>query len=235
MKYFFLTGDDANYVGMAKAYRQYLVDKGSLSKVSAEENIPFYLDTMGSVDKMVRKLGIPFRSQVAVTSFDQAGLMLDEMSQSGIQNIKFRYTGWYNGGMSHTAPTKMKVESVLGGAKGLRKLSEKAEKLGAKVFPDVDMLFVSSNKAFDGFKPQKDSIRSLFQKTSYKGLFNVATLEYESSVWGINPDKISGYYNKFSKDYHSLGLKALSLSTMGESLNSNFKNRAQINRQDTKK
>lgn len=235
MKYFFLTGDDANYVGMAKAYRQYLVDKGSLSKMSAEENIPFYLDTMGSVDKMVRKLGIPFRSQVAVTSFDQAGLMLDELSQSGIQNIKFRYTGWYNGGMSHTAPTKMKVESVLGGAKGLRKLSEKAEKLGAKVFPDVDMLFVSSNKAFDGFKPQKDSIRSLFQKTSYKGLFNVATLEYESSVWGINPDKISGYYNKFSKDYHSLGLKALSLSTMGESLNSNFKNRAQINRQDTKK
>src|SRR4030095_15186198 len=36
------------------------------------------------------------------------------------------------------------------------------------------------------------------------------------------------------KDYNSLGLKSLSLSTLGESLNSNFKNRDQINRQDSR-
>jgi hypothetical protein len=51
---------------------------------------------------------------------------------------------------------------------------------------------------------------------------------------GINPEKITGYYNKFAKDYDSLGINALSLSTMGESLNSNFKNRDQMNRQDSR-
>ncbi|NIK75290.1 hypothetical protein FHS15_000388 [Paenibacillus castaneae] len=233
MRYFFLTGEDADYVGMAGAYRQYLIGKGILNKVNPEANIPFYLDTMGSVDTMVRKLGIPTRSQAAVTTFEQAGQMLDQLSGSGVHNMKLRYTAWYNGGYDHTAPSGMKVEKVLGGAKGLKKLAAKTTEMDARIYPDVDFVTVSSDKAFDGFKPRKDSIRSLFQKISYKGFLNVATLDYESKVWSIDPSKLPGYFSQFSKDYNSLKLNSISVATMGETLNSNFKNHEQVNRQQS--
>jgi hypothetical protein len=234
MRYYFLTGDDADYVGMAKAYREYLVDKGTLHKITPGPQVPFYLDTMGSVETMVRKWGIPVSSQVPITSFEQAGRMLDELSGRGVGNIKLRYTGWYNGGYFHTAPARVKVEGVLGGSKGLRNLSKIASGLGAQVFPDADFVYVSSNRSFDGFSPKKDSIRSLFQKIGNNGSLNPAVLEYENMQWIINPGKIPGYYSKFSKAYDSLGLNTISLSTLGEGLHSNFKNNSRVNRQQSR-
>src|SRR5699024_1335257 len=81
VKYYFLTGHEADYVGMAKTYRNYLVDKGTLSLVDRDENIPFYIDTMGAVDMIKRKMGIPVSNQVPITTFDQAQYMMDQLMQ----------------------------------------------------------------------------------------------------------------------------------------------------------
>ncbi|MBD2867363.1 DUF5696 domain-containing protein [Paenibacillus arenilitoris] len=233
LRYFILTGEEADYAGMAGAYREYLVSEGILKKTDPPEQIPFYLDTMGAVDTMVRKFGIPTRSQAAVTSFDEAGRMLERLTGKGVSNVKLRYTAWYNGGYFHTAASGMKVEKVLGGAKGMKELAAKARESGAELYPDVDFVTVSANKAFDGFKPHKDGIRSLFQKTGYKGILNVATLEYENSVWGVDPNKIPDYYDRFAKDYATLKPEAISLSSLGDTLNSNFKNNRQVNREQS--
>lgn len=233
MRYYFLAGEDADYSGMAAAYRQYLIGRGLLNKVRPEEDIPFYLDTMGSVDRMVRNVGIPTHGQAAVTSFEQAGRMLEQMSRSGIRNIKLRYTGWFNGGHTHTVPDRMKVEKVLGGAKGLKQLASAVQEMGAQLYPDVNFATVPSNKTFDGFVPRRDGIRTLFQKISYKSYLNVATLEYEQGEWVIDPLKLPGYYSSFEEDFQSLGLDTLSVSTLGETLSSNFKNRNEVNRQQS--
>lgn len=234
LHYFVLTGEEADYAGMAGAYRQYLVGQGVLKKASPSEQIPFYLDTIGAVDTMVRKFGIPTHSLAAVTSFDEAGRMLEQLTQKGVGNLKLRYTAWYNGGYSHTAANRMKVEKVLGGARGMKELAAKVKEDGAMLYPDVDFATVSANKMFDGFKPRTDGIRSLFQKTSYKGILNVATLEYENSVWSVDPSRIPDYYDRFAKDYATLKPEAISLSTLGETLNSNFKNNRQVNREQSK-
>lgn len=233
MRYYFLAGEDADYSGMAAAYRQYLIGRGLLSKVRPDEGIPFYLDTMGSVDQMVRNVGIPTHGQAAVTSFEEAGRMLEQMSRRGIRNIKLRYTGWFNGGYNHTVPDRMNVEKVLGGEKGLKQLASTVQEMGAQLYPDVNFATVPANKTFDGFVPRRDGIRTMFQKISYKSYLNVATLETEKGEWVINPLKIPGYYSSFGKDFQSLGLNTLSVSTLGETLNSNFKNRNEVNRQQS--
>ncbi|RXZ78583.1 hypothetical protein EBB07_26380 [Paenibacillaceae bacterium] len=230
MRYFFLTGEQANYGGMAGAYREYLIHQGVLTRTEPNEDTPFYLETMGSVETMVRKLGIPMKTKSAITSFDQAGEMLERLSGNDVHNIKLRYTGWYNGGILSTAPAGMKVEGVLGGAKGLARLKDKASASGAQIYPDVNFATVSEDKAFDGFKPRKDSIRSLFQKVSYKSMLNVATQEIESYEWAIDPQRIPDYYRQFTADYDKLQLNTISLASLGTILNSNFKQNHEVNR-----
>ncbi|WP_158299211.1 DUF5696 domain-containing protein [Paenibacillus antri] len=231
LRYVFLAGDDANYVGMAKAYRDTLVDRGVLKPASPEAQVPFYLETMGAVEAMTRKWGFPVVSRMAITSFEEAGTMLEELAARGVGSLKLRYTAWYNGGFFHTAPSNMKTEKALGGAAGLRRLSEQASRAGAQVFPDVDFLYVSDNRWFDGFAPKQDSIRTLFQKIGYNAYLNPAELEYENNEWIVDPRKLPGYYESFSKAYRSLGIDAMSLSTLGEGLHSNFKTNRDSNRQ----
>lgn len=230
MRYFFLTEEEADYVGMAKTYRQYLVDAGALRPVEAGEGTPFYLDTIGAVDTMVRKLGLPVNSKAAVTSFAEAGRMIERLTELGVRHIKLRYTGWYNGGYDHTAPYKLKVERSLGGERGLRRLAELAETVGAQLFPDADFVYVSENRAFDGFSPKRDAIRNLFQKTAYRVRLNPASLEYEGYEWVIDPGKMPDYFRRFSAAYDGLGLDAISLSTLGEGLHANYKNNNRVNR-----
>lgn len=234
MQYFFLTGNQANYVGMAHAYQQYLVAQGALKKEASSPHVPFYLDTMGSVDMIVRKLGIPMNSQVPITTFEEAGQMLNELNAGGVENIKLRYTGWYNGGYYHTAAAKMKVEGELGGAKGLKQLAGQVKRAGAELFPDVDLMYVSSNQWFDGFAPKQDAIRSLFQKIGFHGMLNPANLEVENSQWAVDPHNLLPYYKRFSKAYSTLGIQGMSLSTLGEGLNSNFKQKNEVNRQQSR-
>lgn len=233
MKYYFLTGDDADYVGMAKIYREYLVNKGTLDKASVNENIPFYMETMGSVDMIVRKLGIPMSTQVPITTFEQAEDMMSQLLDDGVSNIKLRYKGWYNGGIYYTAPSKMKIERVLGGTKGLAKLSKNALAMGAEVYPDVDFVYVATESMFDGFSPHRDSIRNLFQKSSYFAELDLSALEYFNRMWCITPNRIPEYYGKFTKAYDRMDIPSISLSTMGKGLNSDFKNNNQINRQES--
>jgi len=234
LKYYFLTGEDADYVGMAKAYRRYLKDSGILDEFTPGENIPFYLETMGSVDMVVRKLGIPMRSQVPITTFAQAEDMMSRLKEKGIENIKLRYKGWYNGGIYYTAANRMRVEGVLGGRKGLKELAAAAASMGGEVYPDIDFMYVMTQRMFDGFAPRKDSIRTLFQKTGYFPELNPAFLEYENSIWCVNPNRIPTYYERFMAEYDKLDIGAVSLASAGLSLYSNFKNNEQVGRDETR-
>ncbi|AUS95930.1 hypothetical protein CDQ84_07575 [Clostridium thermosuccinogenes] len=234
LKYYFLVGDDADYPGMAKAYRNYLIEKGALKKITAGDNIPFYLETLGSIDMIVRKLGLPISTQVPITTFEQAEGMINRLSQRGVDNIKLRYKAWYNGGYYYTAPSKMKVEKVIGGAGGLSELSKKAQAMGAEVYPDVDFVHVPSSSMFDGFSPRKDSIRNLFQKTAFYAELDPVEQAYMNIMWCITPNRIPEYFNRFSKAYDKLNIRSFSLSTLGKSLYSDFKSNNQINRQEAK-
>ena len=59
VRYYFLTGADADYVGMAKAYQEYLVEKYELKPIDGEEPLPFYLSIVGNIVRNEPVVGIP--------------------------------------------------------------------------------------------------------------------------------------------------------------------------------
>ena len=232
--YYFLTGEDANYVGMAKTYRSYLLKNQIISEVKVEKNLPFIMETIGSVKIPVKKLGVPMIRNVAVTSFDDAYDMITQMNDIGIDNIKLRYKAWYNGGYYYTAASKMKVVSALGGKKGLEKLNEKAKEIGAEIFPDVNFMYHDQDKLFDGYSSSKDGVRDLFQKLGFYPEISLGTLQMESWYYCVNPNSVLNFFDNFTKSYDKLGIENISLGSTGKVLSSNYKKRDYVNRQTAK-
>lgn len=48
--YSFLSGDEADYSGMAKCYRSQLIKEGVLKETNDTGDIPLYLDVLGGVE-----------------------------------------------------------------------------------------------------------------------------------------------------------------------------------------
>lgn len=158
VRYVFLDGEQADYSGMASWYRSYLF---SDREKAAASDMPFYLQSVGALPKKERVLGVPMDTTKVLTSFEQAEEILARLQEAGVRNIHYRFSGWMNGGYQATAPTRLKVLGKLGGQKGLETLLEHADEYDARIYPDVDFLYVKQDNWFDGFSSIRDTARSL--------------------------------------------------------------------------
>ena len=50
IRYYFLQDEDADYVGMAKCYRQYLLKTRGLVPLDRDEDLPFAVEFIGAID-----------------------------------------------------------------------------------------------------------------------------------------------------------------------------------------
>ena len=148
LRIFPVTGNDCDYNDMASEIREYLVNKGVFEKMSksadASEDVPLYLENFGTIKTTQKIAGFPLKMQSPLTTFEQTREIIDELKDSGINNVNIKLTGWYNGGLINTAPAKLKVENAIGGAKGLEELAEYARENGVSIYPDIDFVYVDS-------------------------------------------------------------------------------------------
>ncbi len=126
MTYEFLSGDGsgstpaADYVGMALAYRQHLMEEGVLSeqlKGNGEE-IPIRLDFMMS-DAKSSVVGM---ENVVSTTIDDVTEILTDVMKHGIININAGLWGWQKKGESVAKPYTRKYSSRIGTKKEFKEL-----------------------------------------------------------------------------------------------------------------
>ena len=76
-KYRFLWEEEADYIGMAKAYREYLIKSGTLKAMEEKAaDIPLYITSFGDIDTTKYIVGIPVKAKTALTTFEQAETMI---------------------------------------------------------------------------------------------------------------------------------------------------------------
>ena len=74
---------ESSYSGMAAYYRDYLYDNGTLSALSSlGENLPLYIEALGSMDIMDKFLTFPIEKSIALTTFDDVVTMYTELRNS---------------------------------------------------------------------------------------------------------------------------------------------------------
>ncbi|MBQ8720150.1 MAG: hypothetical protein IJY65_03870 [Clostridia bacterium] len=167
---------------------------------------------------------------------------LDELATKvqNITNINFRLTGFSNGGMYYTYPTKVRWEKVCGGKGGFVDLvntakdKSTAEGVNFGVYPEFDFMYINFTDLFDGISVKGNVSRMVDNRYASKQAYNMVLDEYISDfTLVITPDALGRLYSKFYREFSGYELKTISVSTLGSDLNSNFDDENAINRDES--
>ncbi|MFW6008594.1 MAG: DUF5696 domain-containing protein [archaeon] len=238
LRYKFLSGDDANYSGMARSYQKYLVNNMNLSKLSSVNQLPFMVEFTGAITKLKNEFGFPRKVSYSLTSFKEAKNILEKLKNYGITNMDIHYKGFLRGGLEHYYPENANHENKLGSKKDLEDLHKYMENNKFNFYPEVDLLNIYHNKFFDHFNPKNDSSKLLSQNIAKKFQYDKVTFQRKENDFSyvLSPAKLPKLTNKFMKNYkEKYNFNSLSLKNLGNQVNSDFKDNAKkmINREDS--
>ena len=222
--YYPLSGEDSDYIGMAKRYRKYLTEEVGV-KPSASANVTLNIDTMGAITKSVSKFGFIVDAIQKVTNFDEAGQMLTELNKSGVKNVDLRMTAWTDGGIKSTFVDSADPESELGGEKELKKLISTAKELKSDLYFDIDVCAVYEGTFF--WPIRKVAVRNILNEYAQKGFFrrdNGLFHGGEANYFLVNPKYFEEQINAFTNDFKGYNQSNLSLGSLGSTLYSDFNN-----------
>ena len=227
-----------SYVGMALAYRDYLVKNGVLTKLTSEdvgEDIPLYIETFGTIPTTEKFLSIPINVMTPLTSFEDIKQMHTDLSEKGVSNINFIMTGYANGGYYSTVPYGLKWEKSVGGKKGFEELLSYAKEKNFGLYPDFDFAYIGDMGMFDGVSLKQHAVKTIDDRYSSKQEYSATKQTYMSFFeLCISPAYMSRFYEKLTDKYLKYDPIGISVSTLGNSLNSDFDEDEPYNREDAK-
>ncbi|UVI30156.1 DUF5696 domain-containing protein [Paenibacillus spongiae] len=230
LRYTFLSGESADYAGMAKYYQGLLVKNGQLTKLDEAADTPFILDMIGSIPLRETFLGIPYQSVKALTTFEQAESLLAMLKKRDMNNIQLRYSGWFNKGMNHDYPDDVDIDGVLGGEDGFRQLVQYAKEQQIELYPDVSFLRVY--RSGHGFKPSRDGTQFLFRKGIGQYKTDLVTTNRDTlAYYLLSPKRLPELTAEFMETYGKWEVGGISLRDLGDDMNSDVKQSATLDRQ----
>lgn len=215
--YRFLTGEDSDYVGMARSYQQYLVEKGDLQKIAdADENIGIKLEFLGGEKE---KVLLWYRS-IPMTTVEQMGDILSELK---VENPEVVYYGWQPLGASSMPPKSLKLERKLGSKAQLKTL--------------IDQITADGGNFYMYLDPQA----AYWEEKGYSSRYDLAMSITKVNLLGYNRFKANYYFNldtltdrysSLSEDVFSELGSGLALDGIGTMLYSDFKKNHLLNREE---
>lgn len=239
VEYGFMDKEEADYSGMAKYYREQLEEEGIL-KASTGEGLPFYLDMIGGVEIQKHAMGVPYDGICAMTTYDEAMEILDELEKGGIENVRMNYQGWFNGGIYHDVPDKIELIHSLGSKKDMQALAQRLENEGGGLYGDV--AFQKAPVTSKGFNSLLESSKYYSGYAVELAAVNPATMRQTSTLeWYdelaydiVSPKFLNRYVDKFTDKITGYDLTGVNLRDLGDVLASDKKRTEFISRQEAK-
>lgn len=236
--------EEPTYVGMASAYRNYLISTGAIAKFSEEElksQLPLYIQTLGSMRVEDTFLTFPVTVTKALTSFDDIKEMTASLGNSGVDNIKYILTGYANGTATYSEyPTYVKFNRQVGGNNGYKDLVEYSREEGIELLPNFD--FANVTRAGSGFKYKKHAALTMTDRYATKRDYDSVAQGIQMFGWSniVSTGAYDYIFTKFTKSFDKLFKKiegyngGLAPLTLGTDLNSDFDAEDPITREDSK-
>lgn len=237
VRYQLLTNHEANYVGMAKSYQNYLVEHQQLTKMSEEEaKAKVYMETLGAIEKKSTKLGFPYTKSIPLTTFKQAKQMIEDLKENGLDSVALRYRGWENKGLYHSVSNEVNVVKSLGGKKQLINLENYMKGNGMKLFPDVDFMSVRNDIPNDGYTESKNAAQTLAkEKLWIMNPNEITSLDYiQFAFYSVSPYYFDTYMKDYFTEFDKLKLSGVSIGNYGNMLYSEFKKSKALDREEVK-
>lgn len=187
IRYLFLTGNQANYCGMANAYRNYLLDRGDLTIQDSSYNTR--VDFLGTE----RESWVIGTSAVVMTTVEDIKEIYEDLKNASVTDLFTVYKGWQKGGLYNIPISKYKADSKIGGTKALTELIKEAEKEGIQFYLYNDALRINPDEQNATFNVVKRINKRRFEEETYKDV-------YEKMMY-LTPARTDTLLGKMVKSY----------------------------------
>ncbi len=204
VRYIFLSGDEANYTGMANAYRKYLVENGILK--SLETAYKTRIDFLGS-DREKWVIGT---SAVVMTTVSDIRDIYADLETKGVTDIFSVYKGWQKGGVNNLPISKFKPDGKLGSAKELAALINDSREKGIDIYLYNDALRINPSEYNVTFNIVKKINKRKYEEETYKDV-------YGKFAW-IIPSRTETLLNKLVSGMEKKGVNNLALAGITNNL-----------------
>lgn len=217
LRYIILDEGDANYVGMAKVYRNYLVENNELLK--KDDTVSVRLEFLGGE----KKEGLFFDKTIAMTPIKEIPLMLEQLEKEGVRNQFVIYKGWSEGGLTGNLPEKFPVDESLGSKDDLINTVQELKNRGVPLYFATD--YIKAYPGASGFS-SKDVAQKINGETIIKR-------EKDTNYYYLSPKKSFSIAEKDVQNYKAYGIENLALQSLGRVLFSDFSQSQVITREET--
>ena len=167
VRYIFLSGDRANYAGMANAYRDYLIAKGDLNHT--DDGFRTRVDFLGT-DREQWVIGT---RAVVMTTVDDIRDIYKDLENRGVNDLLSVYKGWQKGGIYNFPVDDYKADSKIGGTGSLTKLAKEAAGKGTLFYLYNDALRINPSEYNVTFNVVKRINKRKFEEQTRKEVYSV--------------------------------------------------------------
>lgn len=213
VKYTLLSNEDANYVGMAKSYREHLAKEGVLTKNTGAKDIPLRVEFLAS-DYKKSLFGTDTVTTTTVEDMDE---ILADLEGNGITNLRTVVRGWNEGGATTGTLNHFPFEGEVGSKGQWKDFVEKYEGKNVSVYMHTD--YVKGYDKTKGYSELKDSAQTIAEQL-------ITDRNSNKPFNYLAPSSTEKFVEKEKKDFEKSNISSLAMDTMGANLysNSNSKN-----------
>lgn len=204
IRFLFMSGDKANYAGMANAYRNYLINNGTLSV--QPDSYRTRIDFMGTE----RESWVIGTTAVVMTTVEDIREIYADLANENVTDIFTLYKGWQDGGLYNIPITKYKADSKIGGTGELTKLIKDAQDDGIEFYLYSDALRINPDEQNATFNVVKKINKRRFEEETYQDV-------YETMLY-LTPERSNALLNKFISSYTKKNVNNLCISGLSNTL-----------------
>jgi hypothetical protein len=223
------------YVGMAKEYRSWLLNKYPFLGARKENSVPIAVEIVGAVNKTQHRLGIPFDLPLKLTSYNEMKNIVNNFADMGWKNVRVKLNGWFNRSVDHSEPSKIKLIGDLGSRDDFLGLVSAAKQNNFTLYPEADFLYIRDVNLFSSYSLYRDSARYVSRKRIEKYPYSFVWFG-ERIRWGklshvIRPVPMMNMIDKFvnkSKDYN---LQNIAFRSIGAKLSGDYNEKRHVSRE----
>lgn len=217
----FTENDEANYVGMARKYQDYLV-RNEILKPFASNEVKLRLEILATDSEN----GLFGPKTLKMTDIEETEDIINTLYDAGISEQLVVLRGWNKDGMSGETPYQIKLEKKFASKKELAKLQAKlTEKLIELYFYND---YIKAYETSNVVNPRNDFARGIYKRRIENNINGILYQKYNY----LNPQSTLELSKDDVSKYEKLGIDNLALDSIGSILYSTYYNKKNYNRYD---
>ena len=208
------TEDTPDYTDVAEAYRNYLTEEAGVTGTAEDTDPGLYLNFYGGTIKEKSVLGVPVKMKTALTSFEQAEQILQDLSDGGAENMKVQYYNWTNAGISGKVDLKAKAAGCLGGNSDWKALQSYADSNGVTLYPATDNETFKSGNGYYTFTDTTVRISGSYARIYDYNLAYGTQSTANKPLSLLSPATFTEIAEKLTGNYQDKSLSRVSLGSL---------------------